>query len=105
MSQFNEETFEDWKPEDFPVGVACPEAGNSIKYITGGWRSMRPVWDKDKCKNCMLCWVYCPDSSIQVEDSAMIGIDFDHCKGCGVCVKECKFGALDFVPENQSKEA
>ena len=87
-----------------PIGGANIDSGNSVDYITGGWRSERPVWDAEGCKQCLICWVVCPDSSILVEDGKMTGIDYDHCKGCGVCVHECKFGALEFVRENQ-KEA
>lgn len=106
MSQdWNIDDFTSWKAEDFPIGGVCVQAGNSVKYITGGWRAQRPIWTKDNCKNCMLCWVVCPDSSIQVKDGEMTGIDYDHCKGCGVCVKECKFGALELVLEADAKEA
>lgn len=97
--------FENWRPEEIPVGFVALEGGKSIEYITGGWRSMRPVWDADACTNCMLCWIACPDSSIKVADQAMTGIDWDHCKGCGVCVKECRFGALKMITEAEAKEA
>ncbi len=94
--------FEDWKPEEFPKGFIC-NAGTSVEYITGGWRSMRPVWDADACTSCMLCWVVCPDSSIMAEDGTMTGIDYDHCKGCGVCVHECRFNALSFIREDEAE--
>ena len=94
------DTFEDWKPEDFPIGFVA-EAGSSKAYITGGWRSMRPVWQPDNCTNCMMCWIACPDSSIEVEDAQMTGIDYEHCKGCGVCVHECRFNALEFIREDE----
>jgi pyruvate ferredoxin oxidoreductase delta subunit len=48
--------------------------------------------------------VYCPDVSIITEDKVMVGIDYDHCKGCGVCVNECKFGALKMITESEAKE-
>jgi pyruvate ferredoxin oxidoreductase delta subunit len=96
--------FDNWTVADFPQGMVGLEAGNSKEYITGGWRSERPVWTAENCTNCMMCWVICPDASILVEDEKLTGIDFDHCKGCGVCVGECRFNALRMVPEN-SKEA
>lgn len=98
------DNFDNWTPEEIPTGFVC-EAGTSSLYITGGWRSMRPVWNRDKCTSCMLCWIACPDSSIQVEDGTMVGIDYDHCKGCGVCVHECRFGALEFIREDEAEEA
>ncbi len=99
MTEFNGENYDNWKPSDFPTGYVCPEAGTSVNCYTGGWRSMRPIWDKEACTNCMLCWMYCPDSSVRVADGEMTGIDLDHCKGCGVCVSECKFNALELISE------
>lgn len=105
MVAYNVDTFDNWKPDDIPVGFVCPDAGNSVLYKTGGWRSNRPVWDVDSCKQCLLCWAYCPDSSIMVADGKMTGINLDYCKGCGVCVTECKFGALSLISEVEAKEA
>jgi len=92
--------YENWTPEEFPVGMCALAGGKAVEYITGSWRSMRPLWDKDKCTNCLICWVNCPDSSIKLQDGQMVGIDLDHCKGCGVCVTECRFEALRLLPEH-----
>jgi len=76
-----------WK--DVPQGGLILEAGNAAQYKTGGWRTMKPIHDEKKCINCLFCWVYCPDSSILVKDGKVVGIDYDHCKGCGICSREC----------------
>ncbi len=94
------DTFDEWTPEEIPTGFVA-NAGTADQYVTGGWRSMRPVWFKDNCVSCMMCFLACPDSSIEVEDGKMVGIDYDHCKGCGVCVHECRFKALDFIREEE----
>ena len=86
-----------WK--EIPIGGLIIEAGNSVNYKTGGWRSLRPVLDKEKCINCMLCWVYCPDNSIEVVEGKVEGFDFDYCKGCGVCANVCPKGAITMIPE------
>ncbi|NTU89336.1 MAG: 4Fe-4S binding protein [Actinobacteria bacterium] len=99
MSKWDVSNFDNWKSEDYPEGAICLEAGNSVQYLTGGWRSDRPVWDENACKHCMLCWMHCPDASIYVSDGKMTGIDYDHCKGCGICVHECRFDALKMIPE------
>ena len=96
--------FDNWTYDMIANGAVATDAGNSLLYITGGWRSNMPVWTQDNCNNCMLCWVHCPDSSIEVADGKMTGIDYDHCKGCGVCVIECRFDALKMVLES-SEEA
>ena len=41
------------------------------------------------------------DASIQVADGKVTGIDYDHCKGCGICSKECKFGAITMEAEKK----
>lgn len=87
-----------WK--DITKGGNIPWAGNADLFKTGDWRSMKPVWLEDKCKQCLLCNPVCPDSSVLVnEEGKMIGFDYDHCKGCGVCTKVCPFKAIDFVEE------
>lgn len=97
--------FDEWTSADFPTGMVGEETGNARFYKTGGWRSERPVWNKDNCKDCMLCWVSCPDAAIEVEDGKMTGINYDHCKGCGICAVECRFDALNMVSEHDHEEA
>lgn len=103
--QYDYDNFDNWTANEIPTGFVAPEGGSSFLYHTGTWRTQRPVWDSEACKNCMLCWVYCPDASIQTVDGKMTGIDLDHCKGCGLCVKECKFNALKMINEAEAKEA
>jgi pyruvate ferredoxin oxidoreductase delta subunit len=74
-------------------------AGSAEDTITGEWRSDRPEWSADKCKQCLICFPVCPDSSIKVVDGKMTGIDYDHCKGCGVCANQCPFGAIEMTQE------
>lgn len=88
------------KWNELPLGGAIIDAGNAEDFKTGDWRSMKPVWIEDKCKHCLMCWAVCPDMSILAKDGKITGIDYDHCKGCGVCTAQCKFDALDFVPED-----
>ena len=74
--------------EASPGGVVV-DAGNSVSYITGTWRTLRPLRDLEQCTQCLICWVVCPDSAILVEDGKVMGFDYDHCKGCGICAEQC----------------
>jgi pyruvate ferredoxin oxidoreductase delta subunit len=65
---------------------------------TGEWRVFRPVKDEEKCNNCLLCWVFCPEASI-TKDS--LEIDYQYCKGCGICEVECPTGAIVMVKEEK----
>ena len=40
-----------WK--DVNPGAVITEAGSSIKFKTGSWRSMRPVWIEENCIQCL----------------------------------------------------
>jgi len=62
---------------------------SSFSASVADWRIAKPVFNKDFCIDCQFCWVYCPDLSIVSRDKKMIGIDMDHCKGCGICVEVC----------------
>ena len=62
---------------------------NSMNKYVGDWRVIKPVWQVDLCIDCQNCWLYCPDTSIISRDKEMVGIDYDHCKGCGICVEVC----------------
>ncbi|MBI3038917.1 4Fe-4S binding protein [bacterium] len=75
--------------KELAPGAIIPEGGTSAKYITGGWRSKRPVWQKDACIQCLSCWILCPDSSVLASGGKITGFDYDHCKGCGICAHEC----------------
>ena len=86
-----------WKK--IPEGGLITKAGNSATYETGSWRSARPIRDVDKCTNCLICWIYCPDSSILTSDGKLTGIDYSHCKGCGICAEECSVKAIKMVDE------
>lgn len=62
---------------------------NSHVASVGDWRVQKPVFNKALCIDCQFCWVYCPDVSIISRDKKMVGIDYQHCKGCGICVDVC----------------
>jgi len=62
---------------------------NSYTATVASWRVIKPVYNRDVCIDCQNCWVWCPDTSIISRDKQMLGIDYDHCKGCGVCVEVC----------------
>ncbi len=71
-----------------PGGV-IREPGCSVRYRTGGWRTMRPVRDVSRCTNCLICWISCPDVAVEVRDGKVVGINLEACKGCGTCAAEC----------------
>jgi len=91
---------------DIPIGGLILEAGNAQNYLTGDWKTYRPVHDSEKCTNCLLCWIHCPDSAIIVEDGRVVGIDLEHCKGCGICetIGPPKVHAIDMVLDTEAEK-
>jgi 2-oxoacid:acceptor oxidoreductase delta subunit (pyruvate/2-ketoisovalerate family) len=44
----------------------------------------------------------CPDNAItKLGPGKRFAIDYDYCKGCGICVAECPAGAIELVPEQR----
>ncbi|MGQ9617922.1 MAG: NAD(P)-binding protein [Candidatus Aminicenantia bacterium] len=50
------------------------------------------------CNACDNCWVFCPDASI-VRNEDEYGVNYDYCKGCGLCAKECPRNVIDMEEE------
>jgi len=77
---------------------------NSFSISVADWRIEKPLLKLDECIHCQFCWIYCPDMSIISRDKKMESIDYEHCKGCGICVEVCPTNALLMFPE-QTDEA
>jgi len=86
-----------WK--DLEIGYIVTEAGNAREYKTGDWRSQRPIFDLDKCTDCGLCYVFCPEGCIWQDDDGNFAANLYYCKGCGICAKECPTKAITMVEE------
>lgn len=88
--------------DELPVGGIISEPATSLRYRTGGWRLERPILDLGKCVQCLMCWMMCPDAAVIVRDGKVIGFDYEHCKGCGICASQCppKAKAITMVPED-----
>ena len=75
---------------------------SSRKVKTGAWRTWKPVMHADKCISCYICWKFCPDVSVLVDDveaGSVPSFDYDFCKGCGICARECPKDAIEMVLE------
>ncbi len=83
----------------FKSAVIVSEPGNMATLNRSGWRSKRPVIDRAKCTNCLICWIFCPEPAVIKAPQGLIEIDYDHCKGCGICAEECPRKAISMVDE------
>ena len=48
-----------------------------------------------------MCWVYCPDAAITRGEDDSPKIDYDYCKGCGICANECPTKAITMKREEE----
>ena len=64
------------------------EAGYLVS-VNSGWRSIRPVIDTGRCIGV-----------ISIQNGKAV-VDYDFCKGCGICAKICKLGAIRTEAEHK----
>ena len=96
----------DWVELPFEAAtVSAPAihaAATSVEVKTGLWRTLRPVIDYQRCNKCWwVCSTFCPDGAIEVDGGGTPHIDYDHCKGCMICVAQCPPHAIEAFAENE----
>ena len=79
------------------ASIQKPVIGEAGK--TGTWSKLKPVIDLDKCipaKSgkfaCFNCWLHCPEGVVSRKIPPEI--DYNYCKGCGICMEECPVNAI-----------
>jgi len=82
--------------QEIPFGATF-ESGHLVEG-NAGWRTFKPEVDQEKCTLCLTCYLVCPDGVI-FKKGDQLCIDYDFCKGCGICAHECKFDAIKMVKE------
>ena len=53
------------------------------------------------CFHCDNCYGYCPDNAIRKREDGTLEIDYEYCKGCGICARECPCGAIRMVSDEK----
>ena len=77
--------------------------------VVGGLDEQTALYEARRCLSCGNCfgcdncYGVCPDNAVKkLGDGAnSYEIDYDYCKGCGLCVSECPAGAIVLVPEDK----
>lgn len=55
-----------------------------------------------RCTMCDNCYIFCPDNAISHKKGEFgYNIDYDYCKGCGICVNECPRNAMGMEKESK----
>jgi 2-oxoacid:acceptor oxidoreductase delta subunit (pyruvate/2-ketoisovalerate family) len=85
--------------ETLPPGGAVVRDASAAPR-TGGWRTgKRPEVERSLCVDCLLCWLYCPDAAVRLENGTFESFDLDYCKGCELCAAVCPTGAIAMVAD------
>ena len=84
--------------DNYPMGATCKS--DHLISTNAAWRTYKPVIDQDKCIMCLRCFLVCPDGVID-KSGERLTIDYDYCKGCGICAHECKPNCIDMVKEEK----
>jgi pyruvate ferredoxin oxidoreductase delta subunit len=92
---------EEIKWHELNIGLVVDEPGSAKQYKTGDWRSQRPIWDESRCIKCGVCWMFCPDCAIYQKADGYFAADYDYCKGCGICSRECWPAAIRMEEEGR----
>lgn len=99
-----------WGYLNAPIGGINPDLGNTaVSDLSPSRQGYIPLFMKERCINCGLCFSACPDMVFQFAKGEyggrkmMInqGLDYYHCKGCLRCVEVCPVNAL--VRGNEDK--
>ena len=78
----------------------------SFAEITGGFNKKEVTAESERCLSCGICslcgncWLFCPDACVISKDGEY-EINYDYCKGCGVCANECPSSAIVMVVEEK----
>lgn len=92
-----------WGYETAPMGGINPRFGSTVlSDLSPSRQGYIPLFIKERCINCGLCFSACPDMVFQFakgvykgrEMMVNQGLDYYHCKGCLRCVDVCPVNAL-----------
>ncbi|MET1010363.1 MAG: NAD(P)-binding protein [Gaiellaceae bacterium] len=80
---------------------------STFEEVVGGLDESNALYEARRCLSCGNCFScdncygVCPDNAVIKlgEPGERYAIDYDFCKGCGLCVAECPSGAIEMVPE------
>ncbi len=78
----------------------------NFEEVIGGLTEENALFEARRCLSCGNCFEcdncfgVCPDNAVaKLGAGNRYEFNYDFCKGCGICVRECPCGAIDMVPE------
>jgi len=90
------------KASKLPVG----ERVTGFAEIDGSFSQEIAMTEAERCLSCGVCnscgncWLFCPDVCVFRKNGGY-DINYDYCKGCGICANECPVMAITMVVEEK----
>jgi 2-oxoacid:acceptor oxidoreductase delta subunit (pyruvate/2-ketoisovalerate family) len=79
---------------------------SSFDEVVGGLDESNALFEARRCLSCGNCFEcdncygVCPDNAVtKLGPGRRFAINYDYCKGCGLCAAECPCGAIEMVAE------
>lgn len=99
-----------WYYSDAPATVRpaldAARRTSTFDEVVGGLDESTALFEARRCLSCGNCFEcdncygVCPDNAvIKLGPGNRYEIDYDYCKGCGMCAAECPCGAIEMQPE------
>ncbi len=86
--------------------LPVPERVGDFREVSAGLTEQGALKEAGRCFSCGVCngcencYIFCPDLSV-IMDAGLVKyrINYDYCKGCGICIAECPRNALSVEKE------
>ena len=79
---------------------------STFEEVQGGLDETNALYEARRCLSCGNCFEcdncygVCPDNAvIKLGSGKRFRVNYDYCKGCGVCAQECPCGAIKMITE------
>ena len=93
-------------PHEMRPRVEAARRTADFAEVVGGLSSETALYEARRCLSCGNCFGcdncigVCPDNAVlRIDSGHGYAIDYDYCKGCGLCATECPCGAIVMEPE------
>ncbi len=76
--------------------------------VEGGFTESVAIKETERCFSCGVCdscdncWLVCPEVTISRKNGEYL-VNYDYCKGCGLCEQECPRGVVTMEEESKWK--
>ena len=94
-------------PRSLQPQLELARRASTFEEVVGGLDEGTALYEARRCLSCGNCFScdncygVCPDNAVIKlgAPDEPYAIDYDYCKGCGICAAECPCGAIEMRPE------